>query len=312
MSAGIDGSPTALRVLLAQRVVPALDRGRPEAIHLADAGTPPPRSAAGLEQHQFVEMCFCLAGLAEIRVGGDVLQLDEDSILVLPAGVPHSVGTLHCITGDRAKCFSRLVWIDVFPYGAILNLCESRHGEHHSAPRHFFLERNANGCVQSLMAELEQREAGYDLMARCHLVQALTWISRGRELALESAPLDAPADEGGAQAGGDSIGARARQFILQNFHADLDLEAVARAVCTNKSHLCGEFKRETGLTVIEYLTRVRVDAARRLLATSLRAAEVSRLVGFDDPYYFSRVFKKLAGKSPSEFRAQLSSGASAP
>jgi len=300
-----DGSPKALRELLSGRVIPGLQHACDDSIHLATLDSPPPRAAAGLEQHQFVEMCFCLAGAAEIRVASEVLRLDVGAVLVLPAGVLHSVSALHCVTGDRARAFSRLLWIDVFPYGAILNVCESRHGEHRSAPRHFFLDRHVNQCVQNLLSELEQRDAGYGVMARGYLIQALTWISRGPELALASAPLDASLDGPGASAAADSVGALARQFILQSFHAEVNLEAVARAVCTNKSRLCSEFKRETGFTVIEYLNRVRVDAAKRLLATTLKAAEVSKLVGFDDPYYFSRVFKKVAGMSPSEFRARM-------
>jgi YesN/AraC family two-component response regulator len=141
-------------------------------------------------------------------------------------------------------------------------------------------------------------------MTRCVLLEALTWISRGQELRAETvpasviAPLEPPSESNGTLSGS------VKDFVRQNFDARLDLESIARAVCTNKSHLCCQFKAETGMTVVEYLTKVRIDASKRLLMTSLKAAEICTLVGFDDPYYFSRVFKKLVGTPPSEFRSR--------
>jgi AraC-like DNA-binding protein len=93
------------------------------------------------------------------------------------------------------------------------------------------------------------------------------------------------------------------QHLRQNYHLpDLSLDTLARAVGSNKSHLSRQFKRETGMTVIEYLQDVRVDAAKRLLLAGLKVAAVAERVGFSDAFYFSRIFARLAGYPPSEFR----------
>jgi AraC-like DNA-binding protein len=76
---------------------------------------------------------------------------------------------------------------------------------------------------------------------------------------------------------------------------------LAHTVGVNKSHLSRQFRRETGLTVIEYLHKVRVDAAKRLLA-DLKVATVAEYVGFNDAYYFSRLFARFVGCPPSEYR----------
>ncbi|MFN0119070.1 MAG: helix-turn-helix transcriptional regulator, partial [Blastocatellia bacterium] len=92
------------------------------------------------------------------------------------------------------------------------------------------------------------------------------------------------------------------QLRQQYYQPDLGLDQLARAVGASKSHVSRQFKSETGLTVIEYLHKVRVDAAKRLLLAGLKVATVAEYVGFSDAYYFSRIFTRLAGCPPSEYR----------
>jgi AraC-like DNA-binding protein len=65
------------------------------------------------------------------------------------------------------------------------------------------------------------------------------------------------------------------------------------------------FKQQTGQTPLQYLLRRRIEAAGRLLqSTGQRIEEIARQVGFEDPYYFSRTFRKIKGCSPRAFRRQ--------
>ena len=63
------------------------------------------------------------------------------------------------------------------------------------------------------------------------------------------------------------------------------------------------FKKETGLTITKYITETRINAAKELLKDSnFKVFEVAEMVGFDNSYYFSTVFKKVTGIHPSKFR----------
>ena len=71
----------------------------------------------------------------------------------------------------------------------------------------------------------------------------------------------------------------------------------------------GYFKRWTGLSPVEYRNSIRINAARSLLAnTDLKISEISIRCGFDDPYYFSRIFKKVVGLPPKEYRIRWETG----
>jgi two-component system response regulator YesN len=81
---------------------------------------------------------------------------------------------------------------------------------------------------------------------------------------------------------------------------------VASEVSLSASHFSVVFSQEAGQTFKEYLTEIRINKAKELLRmTSLRSADIAFQVGYNDPHYFSSVFKKNTGLSPIEFRSQI-------
>ena len=107
----------------------------------------------------------------------------------------------------------------------------------------------------------------------------------------------------------------AKRAIHERFaDSEFSLEAASERAGVSKNHLSFEFSRETGETFSEYVARVRVDEAKRLLATTqLLVYEVGERVGYPSVEHFSRVFKKVAGISPVKFRARFcASGADSP
>lgn len=101
----------------------------------------------------------------------------------------------------------------------------------------------------------------------------------------------------------------AKRAIHEQFaDSEFSLEAASERAGVSKNHLSFEFSRETGETFTEYVARVRIDEAKRLLATtSLHVYEIGVRVGYPSVEHFSRVFKKVAGVSPVKFRAKFSS-----
>ena len=100
---------------------------------------------------------------------------------------------------------------------------------------------------------------------------------------------------------------QASEYIEQHYaDPDLSLHQVAACVNLSASHFSVVFSQETGRTFKECLTDIRINKAKELLRmTGLRSADIAYQVGYNDPHYFSSVFKKHTGLSPIEFRSQI-------
>jgi len=99
---------------------------------------------------------------------------------------------------------------------------------------------------------------------------------------------------------------RAKEFIRQNQAEDLSLGQVAKAVNTSKFYFCKLFKKVTGLSFTNYVSRVRIEKAKNLLLNpNLRLSEIAYEVGFQSLTHFNRVFKQIIGESPTDYRVQL-------
>ncbi len=99
---------------------------------------------------------------------------------------------------------------------------------------------------------------------------------------------------------------QAKKYINKNFdNPGLSLNSVAKVVSLSPNHFSTIFSQKTGQTVIEYLTAARIDRAKNLLKeTNLKLYEIAQQVGYNEPHYFSFIFKKHTGLSPSEYRVQ--------
>ncbi len=99
---------------------------------------------------------------------------------------------------------------------------------------------------------------------------------------------------------------RAKDYIHSHQDEAVTLEHVARASSTSTFHFCKMFKRATGLTFTDYLSRVRIEKAKHLLADpQRRVSEVAFAVGFQSLTHFNRVFRKVVGSSPTQFRGAV-------
>lgn len=98
---------------------------------------------------------------------------------------------------------------------------------------------------------------------------------------------------------------KAKKYMQENYSKDISLEDVSMKVDISSYYFSKLFKEETGRNFIEYLTELRMEEAKRLLRdTDLSMKEICIQVGYSDPNYFSRSFKKYTGYTPTEARGK--------
>ena len=95
----------------------------------------------------------------------------------------------------------------------------------------------------------------------------------------------------------------AKRFIQQHYQEALRLEDVSSAIGFNATYFSAMFKKETGQNFMDYLTELRMNKAKELLCSDENAVQdVAEQVGYRDLKYFSRLFKKTTGISPSDYK----------
>lgn len=101
----------------------------------------------------------------------------------------------------------------------------------------------------------------------------------------------------------DSIIYEVKQYIDENYSTSLSLDALAAMVHLSPSYFSKLFKREMGENLSTYILNTRIEHAKFLLRTTdKKAYEIAELVGIYDPVYFSKIFKKVTGLKPKEYR----------
>ncbi len=94
-------------------------------------------------------------------------------------------------------------------------------------------------------------------------------------------------------------------FMLENISKPCHLDDFAAYACLSPSHFSRQFHAKTGYAPIDYFIRLKIQKACELLeSTDMTIGEVSRYLGYGDQYYFTRVFKKVMGMPPKQYRSR--------
>jgi AraC-like DNA-binding protein len=274
---------------LAQRIGP--NEGLSEAGHREFLPTAAGRSEAGAglperagSENEIV-LFFCVKGRGWCEVKGERYEITPGQLLIIPAKSERSYATY----GERSWS---LIWIqlvetikDAFAVRLKINPHSANLGSSERGQMLAFFQEVLHAlempCPQRLQ-QVSQRAT--------HVLETL--ISSEREsCAVES----------------NAAGKIRRTIGYMKEHLNEPLRAATLAGIANMSlpHYFAQFKRVTGSSPIDYLIKLRMDHARRLLSeTSWSVKEVAVSLGYEDPLYFSRVFKSVNQTAPTDFRAR--------
>lgn len=101
---------------------------------------------------------------------------------------------------------------------------------------------------------------------------------------------------------------KAKWYISKHYTENITLDAICGFIAVSKNYFCSLFKKETGMSVWDYVTELRMEQAKKLVVqTTMKNYEISIEIGYDNPSYFTKMFKKATGYSPNEYRVLVKS-----
>jgi AraC-type DNA-binding domain-containing proteins len=257
-----------------------------------------------IHRHDFFELVVIVRGSIDHRIADKTVRASAGDVFGIPPGVEHGYSRPEScdyisIIFEELGIETRFPELRSIPeYAAFMRLEPSQRQDTGGiellklAPADLIF---INDCVRRIEEELERKESGYTAVVSAFLLDILVTVCR--RYTTET------------RLGSDSLVgiARAIRRIEGGYAEALDLEELVAASCMSKRSFMRHFRSATGDTPMSYLRRVRIEAAKRLLAAGGQAVtEVAAEVGFEDSNHFSRVFKEETGSSPLKYRRDRS------
>ncbi len=142
---------------------------------------------------------------------------------------------------------------------------------------------HAQGFLNSVLKTQDLR--GLKVVCKGHLEQIISDMRLAREIEI------------------NSLSAKVKKYINDNFHRDISMDDAAKETNLSYHYFSKFFKDSTGKSFVEYLTELRVDKSKGLLReTNDSIKEICYKIGYSDPNYYCKIFKKVTGMTPTEYR----------
>lgn len=263
----------------------------PPSIHVAHPERQ--RYGPGLHAHDKPEICIALDGKAVMEVESTFFQFEAPSIAVFTPGVRHSELFF------KRKSRYRLLWISMTGDSLLAILSCYIGDARWQIDRISPLQGPLVTRLRVACTRLDSDPAKGAEQIRGELLPVLSELYRYEVLGRTRQISDGP----GRHAA--QVVERARSFIDVHFNQPIDVSVVAELSAMSPNYLNTLFSRHFGMGIKAYLIKQRMERAMKLCESEqMMMKQISLAVGYDDPLYFSRVFRGYFGVTPTEARAR--------
>ena len=233
--------------------------------------------------HNHTELFFIVSGKGQFLIQDQVFPVDVNKLVIINPNVLHTEVSLNA---------QPLEYIVLGIGGIELATGENSNGQFCILDH--FESAEISSCLRNILREMELKNTGYEDICQAYMEILIIRLMRNTAL---NVPEEPQAVSGNRQC------AAIKRYIDLHFKEALTLEQLSEEAHMNKYYLSHAFKREYGVSPINYLISRRIDESKYLLAeTDLSMSQIAQLLGFSSLSYFSQVFRKANGSSPLEFR----------
>lgn len=243
------------------------------------------KRAHGIDQNILI---YCIEGSGKARVNDHHYNIAPGDFLIVPASMPHHYAA------DENQAWT-IYWLH-FKGRMSDSICES-------ITRKF---NSYKGSVTFSSKRIQLFDEIYSNLERGYSNDNITYANMCLWNFMASFLFDNRFHYTSPSEQTDDITSVAIDFMQQRLGNTLTLAEISGKVNLSVSHFAAIFHKKTGFAPIEYFNHLKIQhACQYLQFTEDRINEISNHLGIDDPYYFSRLFKKLMGISPNEYRRRI-------
>lgn len=237
-----------------------------------------------LHSHHFTELFYVLHGEGSFIVEHKNFSVKEDDLVIVNSNVEHT---------EVSKGLRPLEYIVLGVEGLsfLPNIKELENS--YNLYNYKDYKNEVLFYLQALLVEMKNKESNYEVICQNLLEVLLINIVRRTNYALSIKPSQIMNKEC----------AFIKRYIDDNFKNNITLDLLAELTHMNKYYLVHSFKKDVGISPINYLIERRIEESKILLTTtSLPIGEIANILGFSSQSYFSQSFKKSTGQTPNGYR----------
>ena len=233
--------------------------------------------------HNHMELFFIVGGKGQFLIGDQLHPVGANHLVIINPNVVHTEVSLNA---------QPLEYIVLGIEGIQLADSDTSNGQFNILDHYESVE--ISGCLRNILREMEQKNPGYEDVCQAYMEILIIRLMRSTALAVPAEPLTVSANRQCAAV---------KRYIDLHFKEPLTLEQLAEEGHMNKFYLSHTFKREYGVSPINYLISKRIEESKYLLAeTDLSMSQIAQLLGFSSLSYFSQVFHRTQSITPKEYR----------
>lgn len=256
-------------------------------------------SPIGSHMHDFFEIVYIKKGGGLHRINDIFYPMLTGDIYIMSPGDSHSatIDNSWAIVNIlfQSTLFQEKDWtyLKNLPGLGILNNDHKKDNLHKLAlsPTH---ADYITGLYLKIKSECQQKDPGWESSARNAFAEILITISRAC-VAYGNEKLQTHLSQGPIS--------KALQIIYENWDKEISVKDLAKKVFLSNNYFGEMFQKEVGMTVQQYINKLKIDHARIMLEDkTLSIKAIADTIGYQDSNYFSRVFKKIYNMTPKEYR----------
>ena len=233
--------------------------------------------------HSHTELFFIVSGKGQFIIQDQIFPVGINDLVIINPNVIHTEDSLNA---------QPLEYIVLGIGGIELATTENSNGQFCILDH--FESAEISSCLRNILREMEQKNTGYQDICQAYMEILIIRLMRNTAMTLQAEP---QVNTGNRQC------ANVKRYIDLHFKESLTLEQLAEEAHMSKYYLSHAFKREYGVSPINYMISRRIDESKYLLTeTDLSMSQIAQLLGFSSLSYFSQVFRKENNTSPMEFR----------